>query len=70
MKVTSEDEKRRVFKSLNAPDRPINQIAEATRPNTAEKYDSKKLLETADRLFPRGIESAKAVMGIFASRKR
>lgn len=65
MSFTSDDDKRRAFKILHKPDRPIYHIGHARRGNSAEDYDSAAIREAGDRLLDGNMKTARGVADNF-----
>mgnify|MGYP007067080636 CR=1 FL=1 len=68
MKITTEEERNRIFDTLNNPDRPIYKIAHARRTNSSEDYDSVAFRAASSRLLKRSLAAAKNVLGEFSKR--
>ena len=66
MTFSSDEDKGRVFDKLHKADRPIFQIGQARRTNSADDYDSEKIRSAAKRLLAPSVKTARGVIARFA----
>lgn len=68
--MKSDDKIREAFKQMHDPSRPIYQIGQARRSNSAEEYSSKKIRETGERLLKASMKTAHGVIKGFAKNSK
>jgi hypothetical protein len=68
--MKSDDEMRSAFKQLHDPSRPIYQIGQARRSNSAEDYNSKSIRDAGGRLLKASMQTAHGVIKGFAKNSR
>lgn len=68
--MKSDDEIRQAFKQLHDPSRPIYQIGQARRSNSAEEYDSDSIRAAGSRLLKASMQTAHGVIKGFAKNSR